>query len=334
MSENKIAIYITCDANYVIPSIVSLKSFCEKNKCLEPYIFTSIRNISEDQKKLVELNNIKIIDFIWENNFTRSRNWPKEAFWFMKGPEYFFESGYSNSLYVDADVLCLKKIDFDSLIKATTGFSGTENKGPAGRNFSDQDYIHSEFNVSEYALKNTTNPNTGFLFFNNQATSEKKLWNKFNDLFDRIKRNNPNIINADQALFALLILVCPDYDWNKLDYSYNFRTSNIVDNNRYSADISNVNVMHFTGFKPWKRYSLRELRRNPLSLKYRKYWFDYVDKTEFSRDLKKVNKKNPISRLRNILLDFFRGIILHSFIYKIFYNKVITRRFPKNVIGS
>lgn len=305
----KVAAFIAGDKNILNPSIIALKSLKKYNPKVSLYLLIDIENLTIQEKKLLEENEITIPEFNIEYDFTSSQNWPKEVFWNYKAPIIFHKLGFEYSLKIDLDTVCLKEIDWSQILPTKEVFAAV----PTGYTVDtylekEREFLIQEFNLNIQRRKYIY-PNVGVIVFNNQKYFQSEIWTKLynykNRIVDKSKSKSLDIIFADQALFAILLASSDNILWKKISMNYNYTLHDKKLANYFGDFFNKVVICHYTGPKPWKKISLFYLFYNPYLYYYRQVYFDYLKEINiFDKNLKINNyRENFKDKLVTKLID-------------------------------
>ena len=307
-NDFKIAGYIAGDENIIYQAIVALTSLKKYNKEIDTYLFIDKKRLTKEQIILLKKNRIYLPDFFINYKFTSSLRWPPEVFWNYYCPEYLFDLGYEYSIKIDADTLCIKKIDWKCVLPTKEAFSAVDACNCVDYYLvEERKFLLDEFNFNKISLKSTY-PNVGVLIVNNKLYKNNNIWQKIIDYHNRIVRKSKSksidIIFADQALFAIILSTNRDIIWKNISKKYNYTIHDITGFNKDDID-SNLYIIHFTGKKPWEKTTIFDILYNPYTVLYRKIYFKYLIDESMSYILHNI-RKNNLGRnifMQNILFD-------------------------------
>ena len=160
MPNEKIAVFTTCDDNYIIPSLITFESIRRFHPDFDFYIFGEFKEFDKG-KTATDAFNITLVEFDsgypYKDAFRVSDNtplWPKSCFGFFEAYNALLNSGFSYSLYVDADVFCNKPFYDDTMFNRVKGISAVRKKNTvinSGVMFLNNKYL-STIKFSEIAL--------------------------------------------------------------------------------------------------------------------------------------------------------------------------------------
>lgn len=303
----KVALFSCGDNNFIIPSIVALKSMEKNLRGVEVDLFYigSKEGAQEKDLKELEKNKIDFIDFNSKNIFHPSKRWPKEAFWYMLGPEYFFSLGYEYSLYVDGDTLTLNPIDGKDIFKECSSVTAVK------------DYFDNENMIGE-GVKNILktkkvkferlkkpNLNSGVIYFNNRYFYNIKFIKVLKKELEFLNKINAyKGLYADQGLMCYLDLM-EIFDIKFISKNYNFLLHQYQF--RHNLENKEIKTIHFIGSKPWKKpYSYRQ---RPHSIELQEIW------VETALEL-------GISKIGEVSLNNLKQAIFIEFLRKSFFDKI------------
>lgn len=249
--DSKIAMYTTINENYVENSIISFCTFKELNPgSFDFFIFGY--NFSKNAIKKIKDNNITYVNTNLNNAYKIDARWkyPSECYWLFYAPDYLSQINYKHSVYVDADVICNKKIPLGWVgdIDIVAGSVRNLKHSTAGEfiyNVDKDMKTFSHFNIRKQ--DDVYSMNTGVLFFNNDAWRKHNLFKFTKHIFDESKKiNKPRL--GDDSLFSLILL---------LDNKFNYKTKmlpikyNNFHYNKNSTDWKYSYILHSHRKKPW-----------------------------------------------------------------------------------
>lgn len=248
VDNQKIALYITADQNYIFQAVVTILSFKRFFPSIDYYILTNKNYISIKIIQKIQQYKINIIHTDSFEKYENNQSWPKICYALFSGPRIFYNLGYKYSIGVDADILCLKSFDLEEIINNTNSFSGIVNKADILGNFLNPDLFLSQYNLCNEQVNALVNPNTGIIFWNNEwAESEFHLEET---AFKVYEKNYSNIIAVDQSLLAAIIII-NQLIYYHIDHRLNFRIGNQEDWN-LPIKQNSIKIVHYTVPKPWK----------------------------------------------------------------------------------
>ncbi len=313
----RIAVFSCGDENFTQPSIVALKSMEKNLSGVEVdlfYISDKNKNTTKNLKLLNE-NNIEFLDFTDKNIFFNSQRWPKEAFWYLLGPEYFYDRGYEYSIYIDGDTLTVNNIGVNELLKKCESIMAVkdyfDNKKMIG---SGLDKIMKKKTIKKERLEKP-HLNSGVLYFNNRYFKNINFIEKLKKEIDFLNEVGAyDGLYADQGLVAYLEAV-EIFDIKFIDKNYNFLT-HLYQYKLNSKSLENIKTFHFIGAKPWKKpYSYRQ---RPHSIIIQEMWIKFV-KEELGWT--KIDEKDLKTLKQNKIIKFIMKMPLDLLWKKIWYIK-------------
>lgn len=286
-----IAVYVTTDDAYVFPAIVTIESV-RKNVRLtsslarggqqpkvDYFCLTTADGISAENRQVLGRFGILVVEARWASGLQQESHYPNVAYAMLEGPEIFYSLGYSRSLGLDSDVMCLRGIHLDEIFQQISTFGGIVNGGDSLLNLRNAESRKDFFDYCDdgiqrfHPLGQTPHTNTGVMFWNNQWAADFKLTQKAHELFERF---GEALVAADQSLMALVAMKF-DIPYLHLEIGFNYRLGNEKDIGREASPT----FVHFTGpSKPWSRPAgLRKVishqmkRRNSEHLHYKRVWY-------------------------------------------------------------
>ncbi len=288
--NKKYAVYCTADDAYIRPSIIALESIRRFYPESSFFVIANKDRINAKNIALLSNFDIDLIHYTGDHLFPNVRPWKMETFWKYKGPEIFLNLGFTYSMYIDGDTLCVRPLDLAQLLPQIDGYAGIENQRPRRGNFHEPEFIRRKYGLTEEDL-NGHNTNAGVIFWNNKRMVELKLWERLVKVYQECTAENPRMFRAvDQSLFALVSILEPALPWLILPRGYNYRIHN-VDDQKEDVKEEDIRIYHFIGLKPWKRVPLKKSLLDPSLLLHRDKWFAFVDKQGvFNRDLTVRNR--------------------------------------------
>lgn len=273
--EATVAVYCTADNRYIVPSLIALDSVRRFHPGCAYFVIGNADDIATENLELLQRHGIGFIHSEQNLHF-KSSVWPNSAYLTLFGPEILLGCGFSYSLGLDPDILCVSALDMSAIFSQTRGFAGIENHDPRSSNFADPVKVQSLWNLSDQVLAGR-NTNTGVVFWNNRAAAEFHLGERCICCYQELVQNGAPVV-GDQALFALVSVTAEGLPFRVLDYLYNYRVGNSKDLQRSPRG---VKIFHFTGRKPWQSWqpaTLREYLFKPRWFKFHAMWRDHVKK--------------------------------------------------------
>jgi len=178
--------------------------------------------------------------------------WPLESLTWVAAPALLHRLGYTHSLYVDGDVLGLRRLDFGPLIDARKSIMGIAN-GPASRQLANTGHVERLLGRKLAVAHAATN--AGVLFLDNRELVDVDFAARIAGLYDLFWPWGLSEL-SDQSLLALYIAAY-DHELGILDPSWNLRLYPDPDGcnygllRRYYAGKEVPRIIHFLGGKPW-----------------------------------------------------------------------------------
>ena len=249
MNNDKIAIFCSGDEGYIPNMISALLIACKYNSNFDPWIIT---DAPEKSISKFERLGIKFLrkDLKNEINGYINDSWPSHSFWWHVGPKILHEQGYKYSIFIDADVYCVRKIDtsfFNDDLEIAASASDGKNKFNSGIILFNNEKMVS-MNLDEEFMKS----------YKKMATSQYIQWHggKVHDqqvLCAIGKNNNYSEFLGYDGLF----------DLKDLGMTWNYRFNSISDNKDFDKFLQKdydtlkkeVNFVHFLLSRPWLPYN-------------------------------------------------------------------------------
>lgn len=267
VNNYKLAIYTTCDDNYVKYAITALKQFQYYNDGYDAYIISSYVS-SENVILCNSFNiNIKIVDL--SNYFTNledrsNQKYPIECYYIFYGPVILHE--YRHIVYIDGDVYTNKKLKIN--------FNHVKNILAFKTNVLIKDFtpikksINSIGNFINKEILNNYRFNTGVIIFNCNNVNSNNFFNDVVKLY-KLMIDIDNQLCGDDSLFTLYYLHKPEL-FNIYSSYYNYY------NALGETNPNNVYLFHFIGLnKPWVKDSdIIDFNNNTMQKYFRFKWIE------------------------------------------------------------
>lgn len=247
-SHGKYHVAFGVDSGFVKAAVVTIASFLKNNNGCDFnfYILTSeikpddLKELNKFSHSGVKITVIYINNNVFDN-YQVKENLPKSMYYRLLIP-YVLKDIADKVLYIDADTLCLSRIDdlFESCLDNYI-IAAVEDSGEAAVDAK----LSGLFSDGRYF-------NSGVILININRWLEKDIFSLFNQVIHRSDYKYPdqdvlNIILTDNVLF--------------LDKKYN----TFYNNGNYDKD--NVSILHFVGSpKPWMSWC----KNNQLYIDYLK----------------------------------------------------------------
>tara|TARA_R110001592_G_C12982056_1_gene734283 strand:+ start:62 stop:934 length:873 start_codon:yes stop_codon:yes gene_type:complete len=251
--NKKIALFTTVNKNYVSYAERCFQLFEDSNPGIfDFYIVTSDKEITSTTSNVIILNPK---DYI---NGSPEWGWPPESFLYFAVPNILHTKGYKYSMYIDADCVSLKKLDFnwlnDKFILAGSPRMRNDLSeeidawyflNQIGKSSENINFLESSFDLQN--KNNIIDINSGVIVFNNKRWVSEKLYNKAYSLFNICKENDYPMTD-DDSLLTLLLLDTPKefYKHLSLDWNWYYERPEVK-----SMGGDNVNILHMAWLKPW-----------------------------------------------------------------------------------
>lgn len=252
--KDRIALFTTVNKNYASYAERCFELFENSNPgVFDFYLVTSDKEINSNI-------NIIILDPKDYINASPNWGWPPESFLYFAVPNILYKKGYKYSMYVDADCVSLKALDFswlnDQFVLAGSPrmrndlseeidawyYLNSIGKSPENINF-----LESSFNLQN--KNEIIDINSGVIVFNNRRWADEKLYDKAHSFFNICKENNYPITD-DDSLLTLLMLNTPKefYKHLSLDWNWYYEREFVE-----SMGGDDVNILHMAWVKPWEK---------------------------------------------------------------------------------
>ena len=255
--KNKTALFTTTDKNYFEKAIQTFRTYQTYNPDAFDF-FIICSSVSENQIELAKSLSINVIQIDLSETFKIESNWPypSECFWVFKGPDILLKRGYSHSMYVDADTVCVSSLDLswldDSFVVAGAKRMDISHwKEIKSVNFLIK--VEKNFKLLKEAIPEMTNGevvdiNSGVIFFNNVKWDYYKMYRRSVNLFKRAKLAGvPR--KGDDSLLSLLQTTTPTHFYKILDPVWNYYYERA--NSNPKIDFSLIKILHLSSVKPW-----------------------------------------------------------------------------------
>jgi lipopolysaccharide biosynthesis glycosyltransferase len=275
--SNKIALFTTINKNYVKNAIRCFQIFKENNNGIfNCYIVTS-DNVESYQKEL-DKNNIGVINIDLSDVFKidqRFEGYPTEMYWYHWVPLELNRRGYKFSMYVDADTVNMKPLDFSWLNTDDFVLAGAPRMRDdlsekisawfyvqAFSSHEKRIFLHREFELIN--KEDIIDIHSGILIFNNSKWVLEKMYEKSLEVFNGTKYGGHPMVD-DDSLLALLLIVTPNRFYKHLSPSWNWYYEDFRKESNGGKD---VDILHMVSLKPWSTH----VNKNHLLEKGRKIW--------------------------------------------------------------
>lgn len=250
---NKIALFTNGDKNYFLKAKRCFEIFEQFN----PGVFDFYYVTSDKEAKPLGNMNVIILntdDYI--EGFTDT-GYAAESFLYYPAPNVLHEKGYKYSMCVDADTVCLNKLDFSWLDEdfIVAGAKRLRNDLSeeidawyflkAVNNKETIDFLENTFELQN--KDDIVEIMDAVMIFDNERWVKEKLYEKSYDLF-RICKDAGYPMRDSDILSALLILDTPKNFYKHLDPEWNWYYEDFrVESNGGVG----VNILHMLSLKPW-----------------------------------------------------------------------------------
>lgn len=250
---NKIALFTNGNKNYFLKAKRCFEIFEEFN----PGVFDFYYVTSDTEAK--SLGNMDVIilnpnDYI--EGFTDTGYAP-ESFLYYAAPNVLYEKGYKYSMHIDADCVCLKKLDFSWLSEDFIIAGAPRMRNDLSEQI-DAWYFLKAVNDDEtinflektFELQNKNNIidiQDGVMIVDNQKWVSEALYEKAYNLFVTCEAAGYRARDTD-ILSGLLMLDTPKSFWKHLTPSWNWYYERAEVESMGGDD---VNILHMAWVKPW-----------------------------------------------------------------------------------
>lgn len=243
LSTSNTVFFSTANAGYAIYAATSLLTV--RDKCPGAQLYILSAGLSDDDKKILERNDIGYHEIDLRSTFTQTWQYPIECFYIFAGPEIFRKLGFDYSVYIDGDVLCVADplIGVDDVL----GVASAEQNDEYANIFGDDIAVIRDIWGDDIGDGSQKRMNTGVVYFNNQRMQDIALMEKASSLYEKcLERDIPR--KGDDSLFALFRYVyLQDDDVLYLPAGYNYTPHY----NKWAYPIEGLVFFHFTLGKPW-----------------------------------------------------------------------------------
>ena len=318
----RVAVYCTADAGYVVPSLIALASMRRFHPEHDYFIIADRDRLSPGQEQIISKQGIELIHFGKNQLFADVAHLTKECYWKFVGPEIFLPRSFRFSMLIDGDTLCVRPFEFTELLPLIEGYAGIRRYESARHwSFRYPEWIQRQFRLAPEIMESDYT-NTGVVIWNNQKMVELGLLERAVTCYGVCCRVHPGMFRVgDQSLMALISEIQPRLPWFILPATDNFRVNSEEERRRLS-DPESIRIIHYTGRKPWVVDSLSDCIRNAGKpafmhrLAFKARWESFVMRsTPFWPDLS-LKSPNPLHRALQWtnykLLDIAKRIIFSS----------------------
>ena len=246
--KDKIAIFCSGDEGYIPNMISALLIACKYNSNFDPWIITDASEEGVEKFERLGISSLKV-DLKDDINGYINDQWPSHSFWWHIGPKMLHEKGYKYSIFIDADVYCIRKIDtslFNEDLEIAARSGDIENKFNSGVIlFNNEKMV--DMNLDEEFMK----------AYQKMATPEYIQWHGGSVHDQQVlcamgKNNNYSEFLGYDGIFDLKNL---DMTWN---YQFNIIPGKITNEDLIQKDYSTlkkeINFVHFLLSRPWLPY--------------------------------------------------------------------------------
>lgn len=263
----KLAVYTTCDNNYVKYSIVALKQFQYYNRLYDAYILSSY--VSKENLELCNKYNIKVKIIDLSSYFTNiedrtNKKYPIECYYIFFGTNALAD--YDYIIYIDGDVYTNNKINIDlDSVKNIMAFETNiliKNFTPISK------CKHLLTDVINKDILNKNRFNSGVIIFNCKNVNSNNFFNDIIKLYKLMIQIGHQLC-GDDSLFTLYYLHKPSLITIK-NKEYNYYDS------LGPIKLKNIYLFHFIGLtKPWiKDNTVNEFNINSIQSYFKLKWVE------------------------------------------------------------
>jgi pyruvyltransferase len=263
----KLAVYTTCDNNYVKYSIVALKQFQYYNRLYDAYILSSY--VSKENLELCNKYNIKVKIIDLSSYFTNiedrtNKKYPIECYYIFFGTIALAD--YDYIIYIDGDVYTNNKINIDlDSVKNIMAFETNiliKNFTPISK------CKHLLTDVINKDILNKNRFNSGVIIFNCKNVNSNNFFNDIIKLYKLMIQIGHQLC-GDDSLFTLYYLHKPSLITIK-NKEYNYYDS------LGPIKLKNIYLFHFIGLtKPWiKDNTVNEFNINSIQSYFKLKWVE------------------------------------------------------------
>jgi len=253
--KKKIALFVNINQNYFLKAVRCFEIFEEQNPgVFEFFIITS----DTEAKSLPNVNVIVLNPKDYIEGYSDTR-YPPESFLYYAAPNILYEKGYKYSMHVDADVVCLKKLDFSWLSEDFIIAGAPRMRNDLSEQIDCWHFLNAvcdndtiEFLESTFELQNKDNIidiQDGVMVINNEKWVSEGLYEKAYNLFVTCKDAGYPMKDTD-ILAGLLMLDTPKSFWKHLTPSWNWYYERAEVESMGGDDI---NILHMAWVKPWAK---------------------------------------------------------------------------------
>jgi len=252
---NKIALFTNIDRNYFSYAQRCFEIFEEFNPgVFDFFIITSDPEPPDAPGVNVITLNPK--DFI--KGFTNT-GYPPESFLYYAAPGILNEKGYKYSMHVDADCVCLKKLDFSWLSEDFIVAGSPRMRNDLSEKIDTWYYLKAvnddetiNFLEKTFELQNKNDIidiQDGVMVIDNERWVNERLYEKAYDLFITCEAAGHRMRDTD-ILSGLLMLDTPKSFYKHLTPSWNWYYERAEFESMGGTD---VNILHMAWVKPWSK---------------------------------------------------------------------------------
>lgn len=260
--KERIALFTNINKNYYSKAKRCFEIFEEANPgVFDFYIITSdTEAISSPSVNVIILNPKDYIEGYLNTGY------PPESFLYFAVPDILYKKGYKHSIHIDADVVCMKKLDL-SWLNEDFVFAGAPRMR---NNLSEQidcwyylkavcDDETIKFLENTFELQNKDNIidiQDGVMVINNERWVSDEIYKKSYDLFNACKDAGYPMKDTD-VLLSLLILDTPKSFYKHLTPLWNWYYE-LEDVESMGGE--EANILHMAWVKPWEKTKITKNR--------------------------------------------------------------------------
>ena len=324
----KLAVFITCDNNYIPLSIVSLKSFQKYNSEYDLYIIG--KSFKKKYKLLCEQYEVKTVeidlssDFINLDKRTRSKGYPIESFYHFYA--YKLLDDYDYIVQIEPDIYTNKKLDVNlSDIK----YIGGARNMVGNVYLRDMEYlpkIYEKFknfyNTFDFDRKRIMG---GFRIYKPKNLKKIQFYEKIIEYYQLSIKESCHICEDDTLMMVYQAL-------NQKYINILHQKYNVIMHNMTLNDIDNIVHFHFGGYtvKYWKNSNRTGIDRyfteKMIEFLYNNFDLKFIEDhiPTLYKDIKNDNldffyyKSNNVNNFGDIITPYF----LKKYCKNYYYNSV------------
>lgn len=122
------AIFAAGDENVLVPAVVALRSYALHLHNSRLYYIAGEGEISQAGEEILRQYGVTLLTSRYHHGFTASyRGSPPAAYLQLAGPDLLAQEGYSYSMGIQPDTLCVRPFDTDAIFEQTTYIAAASN---------------------------------------------------------------------------------------------------------------------------------------------------------------------------------------------------------------